>query len=1646
MISCPSFVCFRSKTKISIRQSVKFSYRGIFSKLLGVFLLAILVLNPELVNASITVSDCQAKFATGGTVSVITQGGRTYCVHSFTSVGNGSFSVNRSGGLNVEYLVVGGGGAARNSNGFWGGGGGGGGGVLTGVVSINSGVTQVVVGAGGINVDVTISGDFPSTLDGGSSSFGTVTATGGGGERRDGGSGGGHPGWPGSSGRLSIDPGGNGITGQGTNGGRGWITVPDDHPQRAGGGGGGAGSSGANAGALQGGNGGVGISSSITGNILYYGGGGGGGVVGRTSTFPGSAGDVPAQNIGLGGQGGGGAGGFNNVDEATRNGVDGIANTGGGGGGAAGGSNTAFGGKGGSGIVVVRYDVSQLSAPTDLSAISGNEQITINFTAPESIDQFPITDYEYQLDGGSWTSVGTINSPFIITGLNNGQHYEIRLRAVNGGGAGVESGPITATPRTVPAAPTGLVATPGNTEVTIAFNAGFDGGAVITNYEYSTDGGTTWTARDPASTDSPVTITGLTNGQSYDIRLRAVNPAGSGEASESVSVTPVNVPESLLFVTFTASIVAGTVSELITVELRGSDNELAQAEAGGRTVKLSAEPSNITFRNEAGVDVTSVTIPENESSVSFRATGTVADSYALTANAGDGGFTLTQPFTITAGAASATTSTVTAAPTSLEANDMAISTLTVQLKDAAGNNLTSSGGVVTFAALDANQGSIGAVTDNADGTYTATYTAGTLAGPVTVTPSVDGVSFTNTVSITLTINPDLQEDLDAALATAGGLTEDTYTVDSWKALDDALSLPETTNAEVVDKTNAINAAIDALVTKTAADALADAKSDADALTVGDYTPASWTVLQNALGLPEATPADIADKTSAINSAIDGLVFAGQADLDAAVGQTTGLNQNDYTPESWATLTTALSLPETTNAEVVDKTNAINAAIDALVTKTAADALADAKSDADALTVGDYTAESWIVLQNALDLPESTPAEIAIKTSAINSAIAGLVFAGQEALDAAIAQANGLIQNDYAAESWATLTAALNLPATTNAKVVAKTNAINAAIDALVSVEPLQAPVITSIEPKQGQLKVYFTSPVASYSPIKGYEYQLDEGAWIAANQSTSPLLITDLPDGTYVLRLRGVNAQGPGIPSFKVKATVGASDVSPPETIAEIVGSSVATVSTAESEERIEISVILRDSLGNVISRGGHTVIASTDLGVLTQNPSGQTIPMRDNDDGSYTVWLTSTEPGRANVTISVNGEDAGSLNVRFNRDALGVVITGPETLSGMEPFEVQVRFDRPVRDFELEDISLINGTALSLSGGGNDFTAVIRPNQARESVYISVPANVAIATDDSDDANQSSNVFEVQVDNERIVDLTRKAISGFMLDRANNLASNQPELARLLDTDGSGCGYWNASGSERRAVGNACAKFNINSWIDATGSWSRKQSSYSLVSVGSHTWLTSDLLVGGMMQFDYADDRRNFTRGTGWLIGPYFAAKHPSQPLRFEGRLLYGQSRNEISPLGTYRDRFDTERGLVQFAARGDIHREHITISPLLDLTYVTDRQLSYNDSLGNLIPSQRIHLLQSSAGLVFKIDVPMEQGHLGIDGGLSGIYSATSGSFNDFARQRARATLGLDYGRSTNSAFRIEGFVDGLGTDKQSHGGRLGFTWKFD
>ena len=91
--------------------------------------------------------------------------------------------------------------------------------------------------------------------------------------------------------------------------------------------------------------------------------------------------------------------------------------------------------------------------------------------------------------------------------------------------------------------PTGVTATAGNAQATVAFTPPPpDAANPVTGYQASCTpqgGGTAVTATGAAS---PIVVAGLTNGTTYDCTVAAVNAVGTGAASAPVAVTPQAAP------------------------------------------------------------------------------------------------------------------------------------------------------------------------------------------------------------------------------------------------------------------------------------------------------------------------------------------------------------------------------------------------------------------------------------------------------------------------------------------------------------------------------------------------------------------------------------------------------------------------------------------------------------------------------------------------------------------------------------------------------------------------------------------------------------------------------------------------------------------------------------------------------------------------------------------------------------------------------------------------------------------------------------------------------------------------------------------------------------------------------------------------
>ena len=106
-----------------------------------------------------------------------------------------------------------------------------------------------------------------------------------------------------------------------------------------------------------------------------------------------------------------------------------------------GGGGGGFGGGGGA------PRTSAPSAPRNLTAVGGDGEVVLSWDAPEDDGGSAITDYEYRNVGRDpWTSTGSTDTTYTVSGLDNGVTYAFEVRAVNRAGKSFPSKRVEATP------------------------------------------------------------------------------------------------------------------------------------------------------------------------------------------------------------------------------------------------------------------------------------------------------------------------------------------------------------------------------------------------------------------------------------------------------------------------------------------------------------------------------------------------------------------------------------------------------------------------------------------------------------------------------------------------------------------------------------------------------------------------------------------------------------------------------------------------------------------------------------------------------------------------------------------------------------------------------------------------------------------------------------------------------------------------------------------------------------------------------------------------------------------------------------------------------------------------------------------------
>jgi fibronectin type 3 domain-containing protein len=175
--------------------------------------------------------------------------------------------------------------------------------------------------------------------------------------------------------------------------------------------------------------------------------------------------------------------------------------------------------------------------PSGLTATAGNAQVSLNWTASAAATSYNVK--RSITSGGPYTKISSPTATsFSDTSLTNGTIYFYVVSAVNSAGESANSSEANAkpvAPAQAPAAPTGLMASTGNAQVSLSWTVS----AAATSYNVKrsvTSGGPYTKISSPITTN--FTDSSLTNGTTYFYVVSAVNSTGESGNSAQASATP----------------------------------------------------------------------------------------------------------------------------------------------------------------------------------------------------------------------------------------------------------------------------------------------------------------------------------------------------------------------------------------------------------------------------------------------------------------------------------------------------------------------------------------------------------------------------------------------------------------------------------------------------------------------------------------------------------------------------------------------------------------------------------------------------------------------------------------------------------------------------------------------------------------------------------------------------------------------------------------------------------------------------------------------------------------------------------------------------------------------------------------------------
>ena len=555
---------------------------------------------------------------------------------------------------------------------------------------------------------------------------------------------------------------------------------------------------------------------------------------------------------------------------------------------------------------------------------------------------------------------------------------------------------------------------------------------------------------------------------------------------------------------------------------------------------------------------------------------------------------------------------------------------------------------------------------------------------------------------------------------------------------------------------------------------------------------------------------------------------------------------------------------------------------------------------------------------------------------------------------------------------------------------------------------------------------------------------------------TPPTLTPGDPDATHTLTLTVTDSEG-GSAEAMVRITVISAFEAP-----------VAIITGAAEREVASGGTVMLDGSGS--THDDRTTLAhawtrangtTTDLtNPNTATPRFTPPTLADGaDDVTHVLTLT--------VTDSEGGTDAATVTVTVTAVSVDIVVSPPDLKvqeGGSGTYRVRLR-ESPGREVIImaasgnEAVVRLKNTRLVFNADNWNDWQEVEIDAVADSVKKGDSIEVTIRHSLNGVASNKLAVVTVSVraqEDDPILD----HVGQFIATRATTLLGQQPDLIHFLKQDGltqdSGGSFTFQATDGRLSLDGGF--IHDGTWGELTGARTNSESTDTksvLGSFGIHRKYSETFLTGLMLQFDRADhdlpQQTGTIDGTGWLVGPYFVARHGSQPLYFEGRLLYGYSDNDIRfmdrHLGARTGSFDSTRVLAQIRVEGEIavpgwdHGDDVgaevpQLIPYADLRWLEDRAAAFTTVSATTgfrvpVPGQTVNISQLELGSNMVVPVAVPTGSMILTGGLGLVFSNTEGNhIKSVARGRGRGEIGFSYGLDENVQIDFESFYDGIGS----------------